>query len=219
MRLPREDQRVVGLRIDLAPDTMATILRVIEEGWVLAQGMDATATAKEVPLTKKLREGMRMASSRPDNMIVLPGTESTSTPELEAPDGLTDIPLLLIEIYLRSGEQDPHAIIECKRIAGGNTDLCRQYVINGIDRFRDGKYSGTHNTAFMVGYVLIGTVDAAACGINRHLAYRHRADEHLAPSTLINEPWVRESKHQRNAHGPIELHHAFLPFAGDSRPS
>ena len=212
MKLPTEDRNVAGERIELGPDLVATVLRVIEEGWVRAKAMGATATDLERPLTERLRCGMRTAKSRPELVVVQRGTESLSSQAALVPDGLTDIPLFFLEIYLRSSVQDPHAIIECKRIAGTDTALCREYVVNGIDRFRDGKYASRHRAAFMVGYVLMGTADNAANGVNKYLARQRRAAEGLIPSTVVAGSWLRESRHQRLAHGLIVLHHAFLSF-------
>lgn len=215
MRLPTEDRNVAGQLIELGPDLVATVLRVIEEGWARAKAMGAAATDLERPLTERLRCGMRTAESRPESIVVQRGAESLSSQAALVPDGLTDIPLFFLEIYLQSSIQDPHAIIECKRIAGTDTGLCREYVVNGIDRFRDGKYSSRHKAAFMVGYVLMGTIDDAANGINKYLVGRRRA-ERLAPSTLVVGPWLRESRHQRLAHGLIVLHHALLSFDDNS---
>ena len=216
MKLPTEEGNVAGEPIELGPDLIATILRVIEEGWARANAMGATATDLERPLTERLRCGMRTAKCRPESVVVQRGTESLSSQAALVPDGLTDIPLFLLEVYFKSSVQDPHAIIECKRIAGTDTDLCREYVVNGIDRFRDGKYSSRHRAAFMVGYVLVGTIDDAAKGIDKYLAGRRRVAEGLVPSTVVAGPWLRESRHQRLAHGLIVLHHAFLSFGSDS---
>ena len=212
MKLPTEGRNVAGQLIELGPDLVATVLRVIEEGWAHAKAMGATVTDLERPLTERLRCGMRTAKSRPESIVVQRGAESLSSQATLVPDGLTDIPLFFLEIYLRSSVQDPHAIIECKRIAGTDTDLCREYVVNGIDRFRDGKYASRHQAAFMVGYVLMGTTDDAANGINKYLAGRKRADDRIVPSTVVVGSWLRESRHQRLAHDLIVLHHAFLSF-------
>ena len=218
MRMPAEDRAAVGQPIDLGRDTIVTILRVIEEGWTHAQAKGATAAVKEEPLTEKLRDGMRLANSRPHPMIVLAGTQTRSTPDVPKPDGLTDIPLMYINIFFQFAVHDPHAIIECKLVAVGNRGLRRKYVVNGIDRFRDGKYSGTHTAAFMAGYVLVGTFDEVVRGINSYLARQGRPHERLGQSTIIKEPWCRESEHPRRlTQGPIALHHAFLSFASHSR--
>ncbi len=171
-------------------------------------------------MTERLRDGMRSALNGGElpwgrTMIVLPGTESRSRPDVLLPDGRTDIPILWIEIFLRSGEHDPHAIIECKRIAGDDTHLCREYVVNGIDRFRTGKYAGNHAAGFMAGYLIAGDAGAAARGVNRYLNAGHgshapRCAENLKPSTLVSEPWAWASHHPREAAPAVALHHALL---------
>ena len=148
-------------------------------------------------------------------MVVLPGTESRSRSEVLLPDGRTDIPILWIELFLHFGEHDPHAIIECKRIAGSDSRLCREYVVEGIDRFRSGKYAGNHSTGFMAGYLIAGDVTAAAEGVNGYLnsprgKHRPRQRENLALSSLLEESWAWVSRHPRTATSAIELHHAFL---------
>ena len=157
-------------------------------------------------------------------MVVLPGTESRSRPDVLLPDGRTDIPILWIEIFLRSGEHDPHAIIECKRIAGGDPRLCREYVVHGIDRFREGKYGGNHAAGFMAGYLIAGDASAAVRGVNRYLNAGHgshvpRRDENLEPSILVAEPWVWTSRHPREAAPAVALYHAFLSCRDRARRS
>ena len=124
MKLPRDVPATIGRRfINLQHKIVTAILRTVEAGWVRASP-NVNADANEVVMTERLREGMRSAlrgTPWSKNMIVLPGTESRSRQEVPLPDGLTDIPILLIQIFSRFGEHDPHAIIECKRIAGGNS--------------------------------------------------------------------------------------------------
>ena len=146
-------------------------------------------------------------------MIVLPGIESRSRPDVPLPDGRIDISIQWIEIFVRYRAHDPHAIIECKRIAGNNTHLCREYVVEGINRFRIGKYSGNHSTGFMIGYLIAGDASTAATGINCCLNRKSRRAEILKPSSPIGESWVWESCQPRTIGSPIELHHAFLAFA------
>ena len=171
-------------------------------------------------MTERLRDGMRSALNGGElpwgrTMTVLPGTESRSRPDVLLPDGRTDIPILWIEIFLRSGEHDPHAIIECKRIAGDDSDLCSKYVVRGIDRFRTGKYAGNHAAGFMAGYLIAGDANTAAGGVNRYLnsirkKHAPRRDENLKPSDLVSEPWAWVSRHPREAAASMALHHAFL---------
>ena len=174
--------------------------------------------AREVEITEYLRTEMREALSQRTTdwykkMTILPGTESHSISGASTPDGLTDIPIFFQDIRERFDEHDPHAIIECKRIAGNDAGLCRLYVVEGMDRFSTGKYAGNHALAFMAGYLLSGGADEAAAGINGYLSRRGRVCEHLESSTVVQEAWARSSRHPRPASPvPIELHHAFLAF-------
>ena len=220
MKLPFDDSATSGRQfIDLERDIATTILRTIEDGWGLALlSPDVNTDTGEIKLTERLRDGMRQAVNEGRlpwhaTMVVLPGTESRSGPEVLVPDGRTDIPIFWIEIFLRFGEHDPHAIIECKRIDGNNTYLCREYVVEGIDRFRKGKYSGNHSTGFMIGYLIAGDAKVAVTGINKNLNRTSRSDENLKPSDLVTESWVWASRHPRKDTLPIELYHAFLAFA------
>lgn len=218
MRIPHDAPVSVGpVVVSLAPDVAAAIMRTLEVGWVLASSFpEVHDGANEVEITERLRDGMRQALN--DNtlpwsktMVVLPGTESRSRPDVLLPDGRTDIPILIIEIFLQLREHDPHAIIECKRIAGSDAYLCREYVVEGIDRFQTGKYAGNHLVGFMAGYLLSGDANVAAAGINRYLSGKARDSEHLQLSSVLKEPWAWDSRHSRVAPSPpIELHHAFF---------
>ena len=222
MRLPRDVPATAGRPfIDLGPEISAAILRTVEAGWALAlKSPDVNANAAEVPMTERLRDGMCSALNGGglpwgSTMVVLPGTESRSRSDVLLPDGRIDISILLIEIFLRSGEHNPHAIIECKRIAGDDTYLCREYVVNGIERFRCGKYAGNHAAGFMAGYLIAGDANAAASGVNRYLnsirkKHEPRRDENLKPSHLVAEPWAWASRHPREAAPAVALHHALL---------
>ena len=219
MKLPLDDSGTKGRQfINLRHDIATTILRTVEAGWALTcRSMDVKRDKGEVELTEHLRDGMRMVLDSPRfrwfrTMVVLPGTESRSHTKVVVPDGRTDIPIFWIEIFLRFREHDPHAIIECKRIAGENASLCREYIVEGIDRFRTGKYSGNHSAGFMIGYLIAGDEQRAANGINDNLDSRSRSKENLKPSDLIGESWAWISRHPRERTLPIELYHAFLAF-------
>ncbi len=222
MKLPFDVTATAGHQlIKLGPDIATAILRTVEAGWTLAlQCPDVNTGASEVEITERLRDGMRCALKSgkfqwSQDMVVLLGSESRSRPEVPVPDGRTDIPILWIEICRRFGEHDPHAIIECKRIGGDNAHLCREYVVEGIDRFRTGKYSGNHSIGFMIGYLIAGDAKAAVTGINNNLNRRSRRAENLIRSRLINESWVWGSCHPRKSGSPIELHHTFLAFCAN----
>lgn len=216
MKIPYEDSLAVGLEvIELEPDVVAAILLTLQAGWESAStSADIHTNTGEVKVTERLRDGMRKALNVlpwGKTMIILPGTESRSQPTVLLPDGRTDIPILFIEIFLRIQEHDPHAIIECKRIAGDDAHLCREYVVEGIDRFRTGKYGRKHAVGLMVGYLVAQDASAAAAGINAYLSRQRRKPEHLGPSDLISGTWAWRSRHPREASAPpIELHHAFV---------
>ena len=204
--------------IAIQPSRRADILKIINAGWYRALARPGVRpAAREVELTGHLLTGMQAAVN--DRVVhahkrisVLPGTESRSGTEA-TPSGLTDISIHLRDIRERSRDHGPHAIIECKRVAGSGATLCRLYVVEGMDRFKSGKYADRHAVAFMAAYVLSGSVDAAACGINRYLSRQRRAAEHLTSCTVLAEGWARTSLHRRQpAAAPIDVHHAFLTF-------
>ena len=211
----------VGARFfDIGAERSSVILSILSTGWAHAMELQVVdARAGEVEITECLRSGMRRAlNDRTEKwakkMTVLPGTESRSGATLQ-PDGRTDIPILLQELREAYGDHDPHAIIECKRVAGNDPALCRRYVVDGIDdRFISAKYAARHRVAFMAGYVLSGSVDAVTGRINRYLSRRGRAAERLAACTALPATWARSSCHPRPSSDPplIDLHHAFLTF-------
>ncbi|TAL43047.1 MAG: hypothetical protein EPN89_16515 [Methylovulum sp.] len=170
-------------------------------------------------MTERLRDGMRceLKSKGHLQLVVLPGTESRSNSAVVIPDGRTDIPLFLIEVFLRAQEHDPHAIIECKRIAGTDTHLCREYVIEGVDRFRKGKYGYNHATGFMAGYVLAGDSEEAVSGINAYLSRTKRKAENLVPDNICEDAPTWGSQHPRSEPAsPIQIHHVFLGLSNSS---
>ena len=171
-------------------------------------------------MTERLRDGMEevLRSGKVEwgkSIVVLPGTESRSRPDVLLPDGHTDIPILLIEIFLQFSEHRPHAILECRRIAGNDAHLCREYVVEGIDRFQAGKYGANHATGFMVGYLISWTAGSAVGGVNRYLNSDRtkrgpRPDENLRPSSLVGASRAWQSRHSRLEASAIDLHHVFL---------
>ena len=222
MKLPHDPRTTAGRPfIELGPEIAGAILRTIDAGWARAStAPEVNADAGEVVMTERLRDGMRgaLASGLPwgGTMVVLPGTESRSRPDVLRPDGRTDIPILWIAIFLRFQEHDPHAIIECKRIAGADAHLCREYVVNGIDRFRRGQYAANHAAGFMAGYLIAGDAGTAARGVSGYLNGKRRhgtrapRNENLIPSTLVDGSWAWTSRHPRTGGSEIDLHHAFL---------
>ena len=216
MKLPYDASPTVGREfIDLPPEFVAAILRTLQAGWSRAvESPDVHQKAHEVAITERLREGMRVAVEFfpwAKAMTILPGTESRSSLDQLTPDGRTDIPIFLIPVFEKHREHEPHAIIECKRVAGTSSRLCREYVVEGIDRFRTGKYAENHAFGFMAGYLLTGDSATTVSGINAYFTRQSRSTELLAESDLLEEPEFWQSKHPRNSpRDPIDLHHAFF---------
>jgi hypothetical protein len=210
--IPFQQQPSIGQTfIDLVPEITDAILHTIAHGWVLARQNPYFKTLKtEVPITECLRQGMRQALKTQKlrfakSMIVLPGAESKSAPELLTPDGRTDIPLMFIRVFHKTGEHDPHAIIECKRVAEGDASLSKDYVVEGVDRFCSGKYGPNHSRGFMAGYVMSGGAKGVVDGINAYLDKSNRPAEVLSAQSLT---W--RSEHSRKNASKIELHHSML---------
>ncbi len=197
-------------------DQCATIFRILMDGWTVAldQGL-IDPSMLEVPLTERLRDGMRSVADRhvPRQLAVRAGTETRSRQDTDIPDGRTDLSMFFRDLWDEYDEHDHHAIIECKRVAGERAELCRRYVVSGIDRFKEGKYAARHAVGFMVGYLLSGDADAATAGINGYLSGRGRVADQLRPCTVAALDWARSSLHARPMpQEPIDLHHAFLGF-------
>lgn len=217
----------LGQPIDVGDERRAAVLRILYAGWKrAAERPEVHAGAGEVEITERLRDGMRTALNAKvvpwhKKMTVLPGTESRSSPDAPRPDGRTDVPIFFSDVREEYDQHDPHAIVECKRIAGNCADLCREYVVEGIDRFVKGKYAGNHADGFMAGYLLSGDAQAAAECVNKYLSKKKREPERLESSTVLDVPWARSSRHVRPAPaGPIALHHAFFglrPAPGAAR--
>ena len=128
-----------------------------------------------------------------------------SRPDVVRPDGRVDISILLTQPF----SHRPHALIECKRVAGSSAGLCRLYVVKGMDRFASGQYAGNHATAFMVGYVIEGTRVAAADGVNGYLQRQGRAADQMEPLPSA-DAWTRRSRHSRPSGSSITLLHTFV---------
>ena len=212
-------RRSAGPLLDIGTLRALEILRIIEAGWAYASACRGVHQGTlEVPLNGRLRWGMRQAVDEKvvrshKKISILPGTESWTSATAEAPAGLTDIVIHLRDIRERQRMHGPHAVIECKRVAGGNSKLCRLYVKEGIDRFQTKKYAHNHSVAFMAGYLVAGNATEAAEGINAYLGKKGREAEMLRESSISDEASRRTSRHARpKTKEPLVLHHTFLSF-------
>lgn len=202
-------------RVALSPDVRQAILDVVRAGWAVAsEVVEEMGVAREDALNELLRDGMRLAVEedralglhrRLPEMRILPEGASRSRPEVGRPDGRPDIPILLSRPF----SQEAHAVIECKRVGGNRAMLCRLYVVEGIDRFKSGKYASNHETAFMVGYVITSTCVAAVDGVNGYLERQARPQDQLEQLPgMARSTW--QSHHSRTSGFPIVLLHTFL---------
>lgn len=218
MKIPADNTAKVGAGLIVLRESVAIkILATIKAGWGLtASRSDVHAGTYEVDITERLRDGMRQALKATEQpgqrtLTVLPGTESRSSSNMSRPDGRTDIPIMVTEVFQEHGDHDPHAVIECKRLSRADANLCREYVVNGVDRFTSGKYGRNHLIGFMVGYLVSGTAQLSADGVNRYLTNKGRDTERLRSSKLLPACWALTSTHPRSrCIAGIDLHHAHL---------
>jgi hypothetical protein len=199
-------------------DLVEIILKLEFEGWQVAVANDANLTnaVSEPYMNGRLFQGM--VSVR--NALGLTNVYLVETPGLRVspasavPERAPDAILLFAEF----GSNEPHAIIECKRVDPTETSrsLRGEYVREGIDRFVTAAYGRDHDLGFMVGYLLQSDGAAAASDINAYLANVGRASCALRPSIVYNRlGYVAESDHARSTDGTMfRLLHSFVAFPG-----
>ena len=217
MKIPLSEQLVGDRPIDLSEDVTATVLSIIEDGWSHASH-SVTSDTGEVLITEYLREGMRRVVETGHlgiplrvTVIVSPGSESRSGESVMVPDGVTDIPMLFVGLRATNGVHDPHAIIECKRISLEDRHLRRRYVVDGIDRFRAGKYARNHAVGFMVGYIVSGDTHRVVGSVNSYLQRTSREEETLRLSGILRPSRFWSSRHIRSSPLiPIDIFHSFF---------
>jgi hypothetical protein len=198
-------------------DLVLIILRLEFEGWKLAAARDSklTNSVSETYMNGRLFQGMRDVRNTLGltNLFLIEAPGVRSREELARPDREPDLILLFAEF----GANEPHAIIECKRVDPQETSrtLRRAYVREGMDRFIDGAYGQGHELDFMVGYLLRGDGSAALSDINAYLQNVGRPSCGLRPNTAFSRlGYVAVSNHSRPSDGSaIRLLHSFLEFS------
>lgn len=217
--IPFRDAAGLGApRLLSRQDLILVILRLEFEGWQAALTADANLTngATEPSMNGRLFQGMvsvRNALGLTNIYIVeTPGVRSR--PEPARPEGEPDLILLFAEF----GANEPHAVIECKRLdpLEETHNLRGEYVRSGMDRFVDGTYGQGHDLDFMVGYVLRGEAAAALTDVNAYLTNVSRTNCHLRVTpTYVHIGYVAESDHVRADESSFRLIHSFLTFSGE----
>ena len=189
----------------LAQGQVLTVLKAIADGWAAATENDMLkASLGERELTRWLIVGMRR-TMRDLGVTVARGTE---TPEGNVPDICISFQTLREE----EDEHEPHAVVECKRVAGSDSTLCARYVRQGLIRFKERKYGKRRAHGFMVGYLLSGSGDEAVRRINVFLARHWSEVDWLWKTELPTSLSMWRSRHSRPAEQPIEVMHQFLAF-------
>ena len=146
------------------------------------------------------------------NLYIVEAPTVRSKAQPDEREGEPDVIMLFIEF----GANEPHAIIECKRVDPFETSrqLRGEYVRSGIDRFVNGTYGRGHDVDFMVAYVLRGTMTVALEDINTYLRNVQRRESILRTNDEFSDfGFVAESDHVRSDdRHRFRLLHAFFCF-------
>ncbi len=102
-------------------------------------------------------------------------------------------------------------VVECKRL--GNDVLAAEFVAEGIDRFRRGKYQGERGG--MLGYVQDGPPDEAHLTINSFL----NQPEHLSPTPARQGIPSFASAHPTSSAELVKLGHVMIDLRSPGSPS
>ena len=197
-------------------DLIRVIIRLQFEGWSIALRSDPSLNGNQSEryMNGRLFNGMTDVrnSLKLDNIYIVETPGVRSNADRSTPDGEPDIAIW----FSSFGANDPHALIECKRIDPSqmSRSLRRQYVVSGIDRFISGRYGSGHEVDFMVAYVLSNTERGSMQDINRYLRNVGRVGESLQSNSNFNDlGFVAQSRHIRDVDGGLfRLLHSFLPF-------
>lgn len=172
--IPYDEPIVVGApQFSLGPQIVRTAMSLQIRGWeiALASG-EVSSDSPERVLAGRLKTGMAQALKELGVQAYV--QEAVGTRSAKAPpdaDGEADLALWF---YASFDDNDPHLIIECKRVDEGDAHLIREYVNEGIDRFVKGHYRPGENGCFMTGFVIGGDAEGIAKRINAYLVKKGR---------------------------------------------
>lgn len=197
-------------------DLIHVILRLQFEGWRRALLHDAALTSDrdETYMNGRLYQGMVSvrASLGLTNIFIVETPGVRPEADRPRPEGEPDVIMLFAEF----GANEPHAIIECKRLdpLENPRRLRGEYVRSGIDRFIDGLYGRGHDLDFMIAYVLRGDGPAAMQDVNAYLQNVGRCEVCLhATDAFDNFGFIARSDHVRTVDGrQFRLLHSFVGF-------
>lgn len=215
--IPFEGRESLGTpRLFSRKDLVSVILRLQFEGWRYALEQDATLTPErdETYMNGRLYQGM--VSVR--NSLALTNIFIVETPGLHvnAKAALAEGEPDVIMLFAEFGANEPHAIIECKRLDPFENPrrLRGEYVRAGVDRFIVGFYGAGHDIDFMVAYVLRGAGSAAMNDVNTYLDNVGRSEDQLQVTDEFGDPgFVARSDHRRKTNERLFcLLHSFVGF-------
>ena len=210
--IPFDEPVAIGApTLTLGPEIVRTALTLQARGWeiALASGGFSVASPERV-LAGHLKTGMAAALRELGiSAIVAEAVGTRSLGEPPDPDGEADLALWF---YASFDHNDPHLIIECKRIDESDSYLIREYVNEGIDRFLKGHYRPGENGCFMTGFVLGGTAEQVVERINRYLHRKGRLGCELSLDPSLQDLGsIFNSDHAVAGLVPIaNVKHAFL---------
>lgn len=215
--IPFERQDSLGPpRLLSRKDLIHVILLLQFEGWQRALRQDAglTSDQDETYMNGRLYQGMVSvrASLGLTNIFIVETPGVRPEADHPRPEGEPDVIMLFAEF----GANEPHAIIECKRLDPHENPrrLRGEYVRSGIDRFIGGLYGRGHDLDFMIAYMLRGDGPLAMQDVNAYLRNVGRCDACLhATDEFDNSGFIARSDHVRTVDGcQFRLLHSFVGF-------
>ncbi len=214
--IPFDETDSLGVpRLLSRTDLIHVILRLQFDGWQIALTDRSLHAGEDEPfMNGRFFQGMVAARTQLGlTNLFLVETPGVRVDQLSRrPEAEPDVIVLFSEF----GSNEPHAIIECKRLDPGENpkNLRGEYVRSGIDRFISGFYGVNHELDFMAAYVLRGSASDAMNDINEYLVNVSRLSDRLDYQLQFSSRgFVAGSNHRRTADlTNIRLLHSYMVF-------
>lgn len=224
--IPLGSRSAIGTPPDLIsyPALIVAVLRFLFEGWQIALSSDEPPLPdeEEEAMNGGLAQGIRtfVKAEGLGNVDVVETPGERTDPTLRLPDVEPDV--IIILAHFDGGTLLLRAIVECKRLdplQAPRRTLRRDYCTRGMDRFITERYGRERQLCFMAGYVLNQDGPAAMADVNAYLNNVGRGADCLSVAPQYGHVgFVGTSSHPRPGALPINLLHAFLPFAAAPAP-
>lgn len=194
--------------------------RIIDLAWTTwATFPKPSAEEHEVPITRRFRCALKQAK----DYIRLPVRIDREAAE---DDPATAQELGRIDLRFSpagSALEEVYFAFECKRLNatenGTRRPRASEYVAEGMMRFVTGQYSTAMRHGGMIGYVLDGNCDHAIRLVGQNIAsskvaLRTQNGGGILPSSLrMQNPLIRETRHDLGRPDLFRVHHLFLSAA------